>query len=133
MRQILLILIILLLMPGCSLMHNMMIRRMEKMPDEKRMEMMARMMNTTDSSSCDEMMQKMSGIFLDDSLTKADMASRMMPVCMENILMTIDNENKARFLIDITRKIIVNGYDSLPVKDKPYFKFEMAKTIEELR
>ena len=42
--------------------------------------MMARMMGTTDSSSCDEMMQKMSGMFPDDSLSMEDMASRMMPV-----------------------------------------------------
>jgi len=133
MRKILMFLIILLLMPGCSLMKNMMMKRMEKMSDEERMEMMSEMMSKEDSSSCSEMMEKMSGMFLDDSLSKADMASEMMPVCVENILMTVDDGSKAEFLFDLITKIMENGYDSLPAKDKPYFKLELSKAIEELQ
>jgi hypothetical protein len=132
MKQILGGLIILLLMTSCSLMRNMMMKRMEKMSDEERMEMMAKMMSKGDSSSCNEMMGKMSGMFMDDSLSKADMASRMMPVCVENILLTLDNDIKAKFLADLTERIIVNNYDSIPEKDRPYFKRRIIKTIEEL-
>ena len=94
--------------------------------------MMARMMSKGDSSSCDEMMEKMSGMFMDDSLSKADMASRMMPVCVENILLTLDEDIKAQFLADLAKNIILNNYDSIPEKDRPYFKREVIKTIEEL-
>lgn len=124
--------IILLLMSGCSLMRNMMMKRMEKMSDEEKMEMISKMMSKGDSSTCNEMMEKMSGMFMDDSLSMADMASRMMPVCVENILLTLDNDSKAQFLTDLTKKIIVNNYDSLPEKDRTYFRREIIKTIEEL-
>ena len=114
-------------------MKNMMMKRMEKMSDEERMEMMSKMMSRGDSSSCSEMMEKMSGLYFDDSLSKADMASEMMPVCVENVLLTIDDDMKAKFLVDITKKIIVNGYDTLPEKDRSFFKTEIIKTIEELK
>ncbi len=113
-------------------MRNMMMKRMEKMSDEEKMEMMARMMSKGDSSSCDKMMGKMSGMFMDDSLSKAEMASRMMPVCVENILLTLDDDSKAQFLADLIKEIIVNNYDSIPEKDRPYFKKETTKTLEEL-
>ncbi len=132
MKQILAVSVILLLMTGCSLMRNMMMKRMEKMSDEEKMEMMARMMSRGDSSSCNEMMEKMSGMFMDDSLSKAELASRMMPVCVENILLTLDDDSKAQFLADLIKEIIVNNYDSIPEKDRPYFKKETTKTLEEL-
>lgn len=102
------------------------------MSDEEKMEMMAKMMSKGDSGSCDEMMEKMSGMFMDDSLSKADMASRMMPVCVKNILLTLDEDTRAEFLANLTRNIIVNNYDSIPEKDRPYFRRELIKAIEEL-
>ncbi len=132
MKQILAVSVILMLMTGCSLMRNMMMNRMEKMSDEEKMEMMARMMSRGDSSSCNEMMEKMSGMFMDDSFSKAELASRMMPVCVENILLTLDDDSKAQFLADLIKEIIVNNYDSIPEKDRPYFKKETTKTLEEL-
>ena len=51
----------------------------------------------------------------------------------ENVLLTIDDDMKAKFLVDITKKIIVNGYDTLPEKDRSFFKTEIIKTIEELK
>ena len=74
MKQILIFSIVLLLMTGCSLMKNMMMKRMEKMSDEERMEMMSEMMRRGDSSSCSEMMENMSGKSMNDTLSKAAMA-----------------------------------------------------------
>ena len=132
MKQVLIFSIVLLLMTGCSIMKNMMMKRMEKMSDEERMEMMSKMMSRGDSSSCSDMMEKMSGKFMDDTLSMAAMACKMMPLCVENIMLTLDDSMKAQFLIDITRNIIVNGYDTIPLKDRPYFKTEMIKAAEEL-
>ncbi len=132
MKRILILLTVILLMTGCSLMRNMMMNRMEKMSDEERMEMMSKMMNKGDGSSCSEMMERMSGKYMDDTLSKAAMACKMMPLCVENILLTLDDSMKARFLVDITRNIILNCYDTIPVKDRSYFKTEMIKVAEEL-
>ncbi|UCH13780.1 MAG: hypothetical protein JSV22_11810 [Bacteroidales bacterium] len=132
MKQILTFSIILLLMTGCSLMKNMMMKRMENMSDEERMEMMSEMMRRGDSSSCSEMMENMSGKSWNDTLSKAAMACKMMPLCVENIMLTLDDSLKAQFLVDITRNIIVNGYDTIPVKNRPYFKAEMIRAVQEL-
>jgi hypothetical protein len=104
-----------------------------KMPDEEKMEMMARMMNKSDSNSCNEMMEKMSGMIINDSLSIEEMASEMMPVCVESILLTLDKDLQVQFLVDLTKAIIVNGYDTLPAKDKPYLKIEIFKVIEGLK
>ena len=52
MKRILILLIILVCLSGCSIMKKRMMKRMEKMPDEEKMEMMARMMSKSDSTSC---------------------------------------------------------------------------------
>jgi hypothetical protein len=64
-----------------------------------------------------EMMEKMSGVFLDDSASKADKASVMLPACLESIVSTLDDDQKAEYLYDITNNIITSGYNTLPEND----------------
>ena len=132
MRSKLTIVLILFFLPSCSLTSKMMMNRMEKMSSEEKMEMMTKMMANENNSTCNDMMEKMSGIYLDDSLSMPEKASIMMPICFENIFAAVDDEMKAQFLIDFTKELIKNGYDSVPPKDKSYFKIKMISTIKGL-
>ncbi|MBD3181336.1 hypothetical protein GF312_03525 [Candidatus Poribacteria bacterium] len=110
-------------------MEKMMINRMEKMSNEEKMEMMTKMMANENDLTCNDMMEKMSGMYLDDSLSMSDKASIMMPICFEHIFTTVEDSMKAQFLIDFSKVLIENGYDNIPLKDRPYFKKEMINTI----
>lgn len=126
------LLMVLFFLPSCSLMEKMMMNRMEKMSSEEKMEMMTKMMANENNMTCNDMMEKMSGMHLDDSLSMSDKASIMMPMCFEHIFTIVDDSMKAQFLIDFSKALIENGYDSIPLIDKPYFKKEMIDAISGL-
>ena len=102
------------------------------MSAEEKKEMMMNMMGSQGDSSCSDMMEEEMDVVFNDSLSKADKAGVMLPICFENILQTVDDNMKAHYLTDMVNKIIKNGYPCLPADDKTNFKQEIKKTIDEL-
>lgn len=96
------------------------------------MEMMSQMMRGSDSTSCNDIMHRMSAIYSNDTLSMNEMASQMLPVCVRGIVMEIPENQRAEFLLDLSKEIIYSGYDSLPEMDKRKFKSDLLSFFEEL-
>jgi hypothetical protein len=109
-----------------------MIKRVEKMPEEKKMEMMSKMMKSDSITTCNDIMSKMSAIMMNDSITKSAMAAEMMPFCIGNIIAGEEENRRAGILLEITGNIIYSGYDSLPDADKIRYKEELQNLILQL-
>lgn len=123
----------LLLFSSCtSMMMGMMKRKMKNMSPQEKQEMMMEMMGSQGDSSCMEMMEQEMDVVLNDSLSKAEKAGVMLPVCFENILLTVDDNQKAQYLTDMVNSIITRGYPFLPAEDTTYFKQAIKQTIEGL-
>ena len=105
---------------------------MERMPEDEKMAMMSKMMKGSDSTSCNEMMTKMSKVFMADSLSKPEMASEMLPICVGGILSEVEPDNRSAYLLGLTKEILTEGYSSLPDKDTTRFREELQKVISEL-
>ena len=133
MKRVIVFMTALLLMSNCtSIMTSMMKNKMKNMSAEEKKEMMMNMMGSQGDSSCSDMMEEEMDVVFNDSLSKADKAGVMLPICFENILQTVDDNMKVHYLTDIVNKIIKNGYPCLPADDKTNFKQEIKKTIDEL-
>ena len=87
-------------------------------------------------SSCTSIMMNMMEeemeVVFNDSLSKADKAGVMLPICFENILQTVDDDKMSQCLTDMVNKIILNGYSHLPVEDATKFNPTIKKIVEEL-
>ena len=133
MKRVIAFMVRLPLLSGCtSMMMSMMKKKMKNMSAEEKREMMMKMMGSQGYSSCTEIMENEMDVVFNDSLSKADKAGVMLPVCFENILQTVDNDKKAQHLSDMVSKIINNGYPCLPAEDTTKFKQNIKKTVEEL-
>ena len=93
-------------------MQKMMMKRMEKMSDTEKKEMMIKMMSTKGGSPCTDMMEKESGTVLNDSLSMVEKARVMLPLCFANILFTVDDEMKRQYLTDMTYKVIESNWSN---------------------
>jgi len=133
MQRIFILLVTLLLLSNCtSIMTNMMMKKMEKMSENEKKEMMIKMMSSKGDSSCAAMMEKEINVVINDSSSMADKAGVMLPICFENIFLTIEDEEKAKYLTDMVNKLIINGYPHLPIEDKADFKQTINRILEEL-
>ncbi len=133
MKRVFVFMITLLFLSNCtSIMMSMMKNKMSKMSAEEKKEMMMQMMGSQGDSSCSEMMEEELDVVLNDSLSKAEKASVMLPFCFENILQTVDDDQKTQYLTDMVNKIIKNGYPCLPADDTTHFKQEIRNTIDDL-
>jgi hypothetical protein len=69
---------------------------------------------------------------MNDSLSKAEKAGVMLPVCFTNILHSVDEDQKAQYLEDMVSKIIKNGYPCLPAQDTTMFKQDIRNIVDQL-
>ena len=105
---------------------------MDKMSDEEKMEMMTKMMCSEDGVSCSEMMEKISEVNLNDTLSMSEKGYIMMPLCLVNILNTVEENEIAQYFTNITKRVIESGFNDLSAQDKVIFKQSVIKSIEEL-
>lgn len=101
-----LFILILILSCSCS-MEKMMTRRMSKMNEVDKKNMISKMMSCFDSTSCSDMMD----IFFSDSSKEFEiktMALQMMPKCYYNILLNLDETDQIEFSSSYSHEIILN-------------------------
>jgi len=133
MKYVFVFMVMILLLSNCtSMMMGMMKNKMKNMSPEEKQEMMMQMMGSQGDSSCMTMMEEEMDIMMNDSLSKAEKAGVMLPVCFTNILQTVDEEQKAQYLADMVNKILKNGYPCLSAQDTTSFKQEIIKILNEL-
>ena len=133
MKRVLIFMVMLLLLSNCtSMMMGMMKNKMKNMSAEEKQEMMMQMMGSEGDSSCMTMMEEEMDVMMNDSLSKAEKAVVMLPVCFTNILQTVDEDQKAQYLADMVGKIIKNSYPCLPAQDTTMFKQNIRNIVDEL-
>ena len=76
-----------------------MMKKMSRIAEEEKMEMLSRMMRSTESTSCIDMMPRMSTLLSNDSLPKSEMASLMLPVCVGDIILEVKENQRSEFLL----------------------------------
>jgi hypothetical protein len=93
-----------------------MMNTMSKMPEEKKLELMSQIMSSTDSTSCNDMMRRMSAVFSNDSLSNDEMASQMLPVCVGGIVTEVDTDQRAEYQLNLIKDIINSGFVSYRIR-----------------